>query len=582
MRVRKSKFLALILLAFFISACSSDKWIATSPSAPRNDKVLNLSIRGSDPKTLNPWIASDATSSMLGTILFDGLIKVDPNTDEVKPHMAESLQILDAGKTIIVKLRDDIYWNDGEKITSADVIYTWNDLIRDGIAVSSLPDVLKVDGKFPQVTALDERTIQFKTETVFAPFLKLMGVEIAPKHHIESFFKKQNAKSFEEKQQAFNSYLSVNSKPEEIVSSGPFKFSKVKSGQRIEFIKNPSYFLKDDKGKQYPYLDKVVFVYTQDDSAETFKFLAGEVHAINVSPQNAGFIKSLEKKYNFTVYDLGSSTSTNFLWFNLSHNVPEPQYSWFNNGYFRKAINYAIDRESIINNVFQGFGKALYTAESLRSPFLNENIGKDFKRDLPKAKELLKQGGFKFNAKNQLLDSKGNRVEFNMITNAGNVERELTSVIIIDNLKELGIKVNFKLIEFNNFVGKTMQGKDYEAGILSLTGGNEPNGGANVWKSDGRLHLFDIKNSQKNPITRDWEKEIDNLFNQGVQYMDFAKRKSIYDKFQEIVFEENPLIYIASPKIIMAISNRIKGIQITKYGTPLDEIYKLDIESKNN
>lgn len=569
----KNRLFTLLTILLFCSGCSFTE------SEKTKSKILNLSSRGTDPKTINPWISSDATSSQMAAMIFDGLIKIDPDTDEVLPHLAESFQIQDGGKTIIIKLRKDIFWSDGEPISSEDVVFTWNSLIRDGIAISSLVDVLRVEGEFPEVIAMDDRTIVFKTKKVFAPFLKLIGIEVAPKHDIEKYFADKNAKTFEQKQQAFNNYLNVHQDPKTIVSSGPFRLKEIKHGQRIEFIKNPNYFLKDSEGKAYPYIDKLVFVYTQDDSSEVFKFLAGEIHAINISSQNVAFVKSLEAKYDFRVYDLGSSTSTNFIWFNLSKNVPEPKYSWFNNYYFRKAINYAIDRENIINNVFQGLAEPLFTAESLRSPFLNNKI--KIKKDLSKAKELLLQGGFKIkniNGKNILVDSADNKVEFNLITNAGNLERELTGVIIIENLKELGIKANFKLIEFNNFVGKVMQGKDYDAGILSLTGGNEPNSGANVWKSDGRLHMFDIKSSQKNPVTRDWEREVDALFNQAVQHMDFAERKLHYDQFQELVFEQNPLIYIASPKIFMAINSKVKNFRITKFGNPFDEIYKLDIE----
>jgi peptide/nickel transport system substrate-binding protein len=149
-------------------------------------------------------------------------------------------------------------------------------------------------------------------------------------------------------------------------------------------------------------------------------------------------------------------------------------------------------------------------------------------------------------------------------------------VIISDNLAEIGIKVNFKLLEFNNYVGRIMQGQNYSAGILALSGGsnNEPNSGANVWKSDGRLHLFDPKGFQKQPLIRDWEREIDDLFIRGVQTLDFNERKAIYDEFQTTVFKYKPLIYLASPKTFAAIRNDLRGIRKTKYGGMIPDIAK--------
>lgn len=567
--------IVLLILCFILSSCN------LNPN-DSSKQILRLTHLGADPKTFNPWISSDASSSLFASMMFHGLIITDPDTDEPLPHMAESFQIEDSGKTIIMKLREGLRWSDNQPITAEDVEYTWNTLIRDEVAVSSLKDILTIDGQFPEVQAVDERTVIFKTTKVFAPFLKTIGIEIAPKHDIERFFREHHARSLEEKQKVFNEYLSVDTAPDKIVCSGAFKLHKIHSGERIELVANPNFFLKDEAGNQLPYLDKVIYSYVRDSAADTFKFLAGESYVLDVSPQNASLIKGLEQRYNFTLYDTGPSTGTNFIWFNLSKNIPEPKYSWFNNAEFRRAVSYAIDRDNIINNVFQGLGEAHFTAESLKSPYLNTTIT-GHRRDLNRAKEMLLASGFHFNNNStrselELLDAHNNRVEFNLFTNAGNQEREFMAVIIVNNLKDLGIKVNFKLLEFNNFVARLMQGKDYEAGIIGLTGGNEPNNGANVWKSDGRMHMFDVKKFQEHSITRDWEQEINNLLTQGVQVIEFNQRKYYYDKLQEIVYQYNPLIYIASPKVLIAVNNKVKGVRTTKYQGIIPYIYKLKID----
>ncbi len=565
----------LLLLCLSLTSC------CLNPN-DSSQQILRLTHLGADPKTFNPWISSDASSSLFASMMFHGLIITDPDTDEPLPHMAESFKIEDGGKTIIVKLRQGLLWSDNQSITAEDVEYTWNTLIRDEVAVSSLKDILTIEGQFPQVEAIDEHTIVFKTTKVFAPFLKTIGIEIAPKHDIEKFFREHHASTLEQKQQVFNQYLSVDTDPAKIVCSGAFKLHKIQSGERIELRPNANFFLKDEDGNSLPYLDKIIYSYVRDSAADTFKFLAGESYMLDVSPQNAALIKGLEQKYKFTLYDAGPSTGTNFIWFNLSKNVSEPKYSWFNNVEFRRAVSYAIDRENIINNVFQGLGEPHFTAESLKSPYLNTQI-KGHRRDVKRAREILIANGFHFNNNSasdelELLDASNNRVEFNLFTNAGNQERELMAVIIVNNLKELGIKVNFKLLEFNNFVARLMQGKDYDAGIIGLTGGNEPNSGANVWKSDGRMHMFDVKKFQDHPITRDWELEINNILTQGVQVIEFNQRKAYYDKLQELVYEYNPFIYIASPKVLVAVNNKVKGVRITKYQGVIPYIYKLKID----
>ncbi len=580
------RLILFFTISLFLNSCTKS-FNETKSKDSKFGGTLKLTQRGQDAKTLNPWIATDAGSSQYGSMMFLGLIKFNPDSDQPEPLLAQDFKISKDQKTITVTLRDNIFWSDGEKITIEDVLFTWNKLLRDQIAISMTRDIILVDGEFPEVKKLNERTIQFKTKTIFAPFLRNLGVEIAPKHHVLEHLKKANAKTLKEKQLAFNNYLNIHSKAEDIVCSAAFKFSKIQSGERIEFVRNPRYFETDyETGKNYPYIDRIIYSYVQDDSADIFKFLSGESMILGVSPNNAAFIKSIEKKYNFKLIDLGPSQTSNFIWFNMSKNIPEPKYSWFNNREFREAVSLTIDRENIINNVFQGLGSPLNTSFPNISPFYNPKVKVNPLADTKKALEILSKAGFtlKFNHETQekeLYDSKSNRVEFDLFTNSGNRERELMGVIISENLKEIGIKANFKLLEFNNFVGKIMSAKDYDAGILGFTGGssNEPNSSANVWTSSGRLHAFDPKATQENPLTRSWEKEIDSIFSQGVKTMDFNERKAIYGKFQEIVFKEKPFIYLATPRIFTAVSKDLGGIRKTKYAGIIPDLAKVYLKN---
>ncbi|NQY80919.1 MAG: ABC transporter substrate-binding protein [Candidatus Caenarcaniphilales bacterium] len=583
---RSSKLIILFSILLLLNACSHSDIKSKDPDS-KFGGILKLTQRGQDAKTLNPWIATDASSSQYGSMMFLGLLKFDPDTDQPLPLLAESFKISKDQKTITVTMKENIFWSDDEEITVDDVLFTWNNLLRDQIAISMSRDIILVDGEFPEVKKLSKQTIQFKTKTIFAPFLRNLGLEIAPKHHVLEHLRKANAKTLKEQQLAFNNYLNIHSKAEDIVCSGAFKFSKIQSGERIEFVRNPRYFETDSEtGKNLPYIDRIIYSYVQDDSADIFKFLSGESMILGVSPNNAAFIKSMEKKYDYKLMDLGPSQASNFIWFNMSKNIPEPKYSWFNSKAFREAVSLAIDRENIINNVFQGLGSPLNTAFPDISPFYNPKVKVDPLAETSKALQVLKQAGFTLKTnpetkEKELYDSKSNRVEFDLFTNSGNKERELMGVIISENLKEIGIKANFKLLEFNNFVGKIMSAKDYDAGVLGFSGGssNEPNSGANVWNSTGRLHAFDPKATQENPLTRSWEKEIDSIFSRGVKTMDFNERKEIYDKFQEIVFREKPFIYLATPRVFTAVSKDLGGIRKTKYAGIIPDLAKVYIKN---
>ena len=288
------------------------------------------------------------------------------------------------------------------------------------------------------------------------------------------------------------------------------------------------------------------------------------------------------------MYNLGPTTSSNFLFFNLNtrkdkngkYYVEPIKQAWFNDTNFRKAVDYAIDRESIVANILSSVGSPLFSAESLTSIFLNEKLAKGHKKDIKYAEELLKKSGFYKDDKGILHDKKGNIVEFNLLTNAGNIERESVGVMIKEDLQELGMKVNFKPIEFNVLVGKLGDSLDYEAAIMGLTGsGLEPNNGANVWYSYGTLHLFNIRKPDEynkvNDITT-WEKRIDEIFSKGATVIDFETRKKYYDEYQQIVYDENPFIYLYSPLNIYAVRNKFGNINPTPIGGVshnLEEIY---------
>jgi peptide/nickel transport system substrate-binding protein len=328
--MRNLVFLILFLLS---SACSkislSQSSLLTFPDVGDKEKsqinsrekfqsrfggTLKLTQRGQDAKTLNPWTSTEGTSGEYGSLMFPGLVKFNPDTDMGEPLLAEGFEISKDEKTITVKLRENLYWSDGQPITADDVLFTWNELLIQGIALSSARDVININGKFPEITKLDERTIEFKTSEVFAPFLRNLGIEIAPKHDLERFFKKHKAKTFSEKQKAFEKYLSIFTKPEDIVSSGPFKFSKIQRGERIEFVRNPLYYDVDtETGKRLPYFNRLIYSYVQDDSADIFKFLAKESDVLGVSPANAALAKELSKKYNYTACTTSSSEASFFI-----------------------------------------------------------------------------------------------------------------------------------------------------------------------------------------------------------------------------------------------------------------------------
>lgn len=543
---------------------------------------LVASTIGEGPKTFNPFNTKDNISAMMSEIMYDGLLTTHPVTGQPIPKLAKSFSV--NGNDYIIHLRHGIKWSDGKPITADDVVFTWQNIIFDGFGNTSTRDSIIIDGKLPTVKKIDDYTVEFKTPQPFAPFIRMLSTSIAPKHIFEPAVKKGK--------EYFETFLSTNIDPKILVTSGAFKLKEYVPAQRVVFERNPNYYMINKNNQKLPYLDKLVYLIVGDINNEVLKFEGGELDTIGLQGANVARFKELEKHSNFKVYNLGPDTGTMFVSFNLNNRkdkngkyyVDLKKQRWFQDKNFRQAVDYAVDRKNMVLNIANGLAAPLYTAESLNSIYLNKNL-KPYDRNIEKSKDLLKKSGYWWDKKGHLMDKFGNHVEFNLFTNAGNTEREAIGVMVKQDLEDLGMKINFKPIEFNSLVNKLVNTSDWDIVIMGLTGSPlEPNGGKNVWMSNGTLHMF---NQRPAGYTKDdrypWEKELDYLYTQGALATTFEARKKFYDEYQKIVYEEKPFVYIYSPLRITAIRTKFKNVFPTSLGGVtynIEEIYEAKEPSK--
>lgn len=535
---------------------------------------LVISTIGEGPKTFNPCNTKDATSSAMAGLLYDGLLTTDSLTGDVIPQLAKEYKI--DGNDYIITMRKGLVWTDGKPITADDVLYTYNEVVFKGLGNPSTMDAMMIDGELPKLSKIDDYTVKFTTSRPFAPFLRQLTYPIVPKHYFKPYSDKGAS--------VFNAFLSPNTNPKTIVSNGAFKLKEYVAAQRVVFERNPNYYKINLNNEKLPYLDKLIYLIVGDTNNEILKFEAKEIDVLSLKGDSVARYKSQEDKSDFSIYNLGPDTGTMFVAVNLNNrrdknckfyvNIVKQQ--WFQDKNFRAAIDWAIDRKGMVQNIAYGVAEPLFTAESLNSIYLNKSI-KGHPQDLSKSKELLKASGFYLKGK-KLYDKNGNRVEFDLFTNAGNLEREAIGVMIKQDLEELGMKVNFKPIEFNSLVNKLTNTHDWDLVIMGLTGTPlEPHDGKNVWTSKGSLHLFNMREPNYKIDDRlDWEKELDDIYREGALKLTYDERKPIYDRYQQIIYDEKPIIYLYSPIRITAVRKKLKNIFPTPLGGilyNLDEIY---------
>jgi len=176
-------------------------------------------------------------------------------------------------------------------------------------------------------------------------------------------------------------------------------------------------------------------------------------------------------------------------------------------------------------------------------------------RSVDAARQLLKSAGFSWNQAGQLLDASGSPVEFSIITSSSNMQRMKMATLIQDDLSHLGMQVHVVPLEFRAVIDRVFQSLDYDAAIMALGGGDaDPNPEMNVWMSNGTSHLWHLHETE--PATA-WEREIDQLMQLQMITLDYAKRKQLYDRVQQLIAEHFPFIFLATPNILAAADPRV-------------------------
>jgi peptide/nickel transport system substrate-binding protein len=517
-----------------------------------------------EPKTFNPITENEFSSAVVIARMFAGLVSVDAPTQEVYPGLAESWSVEPDHKTWTFHLRKGVRWSDGQPLTADDVIFTWNDVIYNPKIVNVTVDQFRIDGKDFAVTKVDDYTVKVVTPDVYAPFVQFFGsVAIMPKHIL--------AQAVAEKR--FEAAYSINSKPEEIVCSGPYKLKEYKQGQYVRLERNPEFWEVDKNGQRLPYLDEFVIMLVPDMNAVSLRFLAGEADLQEVvRPEEYERFKDAAARGNFQVLDLGLTSEHDVITFNQNTGtnsktgkpfVDPVKLKWFRNTKFRQAISYAIDREAIVRSALGGHGAPNFGFVPDQSKWANPNI-RTYPHSLEKARALLAEIGIKDRGDGTLADDDGHPIAFVLNTNTGNDRRQKTAVIVQEDLKRLGIQLTFQPLDFNLIIDKYTVTFDYECILLGWAGGPpDPAYGMNIFKSSGFSHEWFPRQSK--PST-EWEARIDYLMNAQLKTLDPAERKKYYDEVQAILAEQMPMIPTVSMQAYSAARSNLGNIR----GTTLD------------
>jgi peptide/nickel transport system substrate-binding protein len=520
---------------------------------------LVVSLRA-EPKTLNPLTAADAPSrEVIGAMQAD-LVHINRATQLTEPALAQSWKVSPDGLQYTVTLRKGLRFSDGQPLDADDVLFTFR-LFLDETLHATQRDLLIVGGKPIIVRKVDTWTVIFQFAKTYGAGERLFdGFAILPRHLLERPYQEGKLGQF----------WTLSTLANEWAGLGPFRLKEYVPGQRLVLERNPYYWKSDLKGNRLPYLDQLVFLFVPSADAQVLRFQSGETDVISrLGAENFSVLSRQQRGYTMT--DAGPGLEYNFLFFNLNDLAekasPEMRRKqrWFREVKFRQAVSAAVDREAIVRLVYQGRGAPLWgpvTPGDRR--WVNASIPRPA-RSLEKSRSLLKDAGFSWttgpNGDSALVDSDGKPVEFSILTSSSNADRMKMATLIQDDLKQLGLRVQAVPLEFRSLVDRVTQTKEYDACVLGLvTSDADPNPDLNVWLSSGGSHLWNP--GQQHPATA-WEAEIDRLMEQQLTAPSYEPRKKLYDRVQQILAEEQPMIFLASPDILAGAKDTIGNFHPT-------------------
>lgn len=471
-------FLSLILTMGLFAGCGGG-------GDDSEDKTSLVIAVDSDYDTLHPANWSTTVENRLDYQIYDTLLqKKYEDQTQLEPRVAESWDLSEDGKCYTFHLREDVTFHNGTPLTAEDVAFS-----LDTYANSKYQGAV-VDG-FDHYEIVDDYTIKVYTSSVYAPFLDNMA---------QMFIGSK----------AYYDEVGEDTFAQEPMGSGPYKWVSHSIGDNVVLEAYEDYY------RGAPSIKNVTFKVISDVASMGIAIQTGEVDFAELDPS---VVSTLESDENITIEE---ATQTTF-GFVAMNTEKEP----YNNVKFRQAINYAIDRQTLIDSVMEGY--AVENSNLLTPDRLGYSEDQlQYTYDPEKAKELLKECGI--------------TGEYDLGKMYVAEQYKLLAQAIQDNLKAVGLTTTIEILEFNSYLDKLSQG-DFGITCLQMSLEGDTQQVSMAICSD---YIGMANNARySNP-------EIDEMFNKAVHTIDEADREQVYNEIFQKVQEEAVYAVLYNPTMLFA------------------------------
>lgn len=515
---------AAILAAGIIGGCGGSSDTAGATKGNKNITIAMTSAWASG----SPYSSNGNYTALVQEQVYDKLWN-DKFDGTVNPRLAKSYEVSPDHASMTVHLNPNAKFTDGQPVNADNVIFSAQLVTNPKFKTAHRGDFHYVKGtndggaaKSPEelgFTKIDDHTIkiEFKSPMNELPILTNMNryFFIVPKHIFGN-------KSIDELNNA-------DTWKNNIVGSGPFKYVSEVDGERVEYEKNPDYFLGS------PDIEKLT-IRVMPASSLLVGLQSGEVDIL--ASTGIGNLPIPDYEAASEDKNLAVKSVPNYGYQAMIFNT---QSSKLKNAEIRRGINMAINRKAIVDNLLKGHGDVIYAPYSDKHPFVDES-----KLDLPiynpeKAKKLLEEGGFDFNQPLELIVPTGNEV------------RIQSTVLIQQDLEAIGVKTNITQYDFSTLMEKMRNG-DFDLGMCGAAGSLDPSNP--VWMVPGA----------KNNFTCVPDNRYSRLYEDAAKEVDLDSEKAAFNTVWQKLLDDSPIAYLYSVDSLFAYNkNRLDNIDPTLF-----------------
>ena len=499
---------------------------------------------GAEPRNLLPNNTSGTWESAIGGQLFDGMVQGDNQMYPI-PGVAERWEYDEETYTWTFYLRSGVKFHDGVELTADDVVFSFKVICHPdypGVRFGNFKNIVGAqayhDGEIDDfgevaVKALDRYTVQIQLDSIQATFLAYTaGSGILPKHIYEPYFEENGY----EKQEGATLDLRY------LVGSGPYKFVEWVADQYVKLEKYEDYW----NSRENPIategqvtaagIDEVYFVMIPDPDAQFLALQAGNIDAMGATVDQyfeAEANPDLEAiRYPYLVYD--------YLHFNLD----EEKTPLFQDVRVRQAIGYAIDRDTMIDQVLRGLGTVCNgPSHPLRWDWDDAIAAAHPNFDVEQTIALMEDAGWAIEKKEDGTITRGafwtkgdTTMEFEIATNYPNPRRADICQILQQQLFDAGFQTTIRILDTNAFYYDYLMGSfKFQTGVAGWRMGSDPDA-TSLWHSSSYPDSFNWL-KYINP-------ELDILIEEGLQYVDYAERKPIYTEIALQLVRDMPYVWL--------------------------------------